>query len=86
MNKTYSNPCIRCGKDRIVVKTWEEQAGNSTITNREMACPDPACQKVVDHDNKKQSERNAAMKMKSEQRAQLRRAAKDAEKVAQIEE
>lgn len=77
MNKSY-NSCIRCGKERKVIKTWEEKIEGSTITNTESVCPDPECQKLVEADNKKSRDRHAAMKLKSEQRAQNRRAVADA--------
>ncbi len=77
MSKTY-NLCIRCGKERKVVRTWEEKIEGSTIMNTESVCPDKECQKMVEADNKKSRDRHAAMKLKSEQRAQNRRAAADA--------
>lgn len=78
--KTYTNLCSRCGTERIVVKSWQEKIGISTVTNTEKACPDAECQKKVDLDNKKQRDKNAAMKLKSEQRALHRKAQKDAER------
>jgi hypothetical protein len=47
-----SNVCIRCGKERIVIKEWieeipSERKGN-IITYRKTSCPDPECQKLVD--------------------------------------
>jgi hypothetical protein len=80
--KTYSNPCIRCGTERVVVKTWEEQVGASVIINKETACPNPECQKQVDIENKKLHDKSMAMRLRSEQRMIHRRAAKDAEKSA----
>ena len=43
-----STPCIRCGKPRIVAKSWKEQVGTSFLTYTMTVCPDPECQKVVD--------------------------------------
>ena len=84
MNKSRSNPCMRCGKERIVVKTWKEKFGDSVIINTESVCPDKECQKKVDIDNKKYSERQAAMKLKSEQRAVNRRAVADAQRAEKM--
>jgi len=84
MKKTYSNPCIRCGKERIVVKTWKEKIGNSVVINTETACPDPECQKKVNSENKKQQDKYAAMKLRSEQRAQNREAVRSANKKAKL--
>lgn len=78
MKTTQHNPCIRCGKERKIVKTWKEKIGTSVIVNTESVCPDPACQKLVESDNKKYRERQAAMKLKSEQRVINRRAVADA--------
>lgn len=72
MNNTYHNQCIRCGKERIVVRTWKEQVGYSTVTNTEMACPDPQCQAQVEKENQKQVDKYQLMKKKSEDRMKKR--------------
>ncbi len=43
-----SNPCVRCGKQRINGKTWKGKAGMSVITYTQTVCPDRECQKVVE--------------------------------------
>lgn len=43
-----SNPCIRCGKERVDSKTWKGKTGISTITYILTICPDVDCQKIVD--------------------------------------
>ena len=43
-----SNPCIRCGKERVDGKTWKGKAGVSTVTYILTICPDSDCQKIVD--------------------------------------
>lgn len=48
MNKTSTNPCIICGKERVVIKTSKEKVGNSSVTSILTACPDKDCQKKVD--------------------------------------
>ncbi len=78
MNNSYSNPCIRCGTERITLKTWTEKSSYSTIINVEKICPNPDCQKEVDKDNKKQARKYAEMKLRSENRATNRKAANDA--------
>lgn len=72
MTNTYRNPCVRCGKERIVLRTWEEKLENGTITNTEMVCPDPVCQKAVEAENRKQTEKNEYMKKRHEERMQKR--------------
>lgn len=73
MNKSYTNICIRCGKARIIVKTWKEKLGYSTITATKTACPDKECQKIVDENNKKQKAKQDALRLRSSQRLQARR-------------
>jgi hypothetical protein len=80
MNKTYTNLCVRCGNERIVIKTSEEIYGSSVVITRETACSNVECQKVVDSDNQKQVARTAELKSKSEQRALQRRTTKASEK------
>lgn len=51
-NNKHSNPCIRCGKERIDLKSWQETVmnfmGTSVITYTETVCADPECQKIVE--------------------------------------
>lgn len=46
------NECTRCGKKRILVKTWEEHIeaypGTSIVKHTLYACPDLDCQEKVD--------------------------------------
>jgi hypothetical protein len=51
-NISSDNVCTRCGKKRIVVKTYTKKVGNSSVTYTQTACSDPECQKKVDNDNK----------------------------------
>jgi hypothetical protein len=53
MNSNVSNPCTRCGRQRIQTKKWKEKiatlSGRTTIITRAInICPDKECQKVVD--------------------------------------
>lgn len=45
-------PCIRCGRERVVAKTWKEQVTTlsnvAILTHTSMICPDPECQKIVE--------------------------------------
>ncbi len=43
-----SNPCIRCGTERIDGKTWKEKSGTSVVIYTKTICPDSACQKILD--------------------------------------
>lgn len=46
-----SNPCVRCGQERVTVKTWKEKVGTSLITYTLTKCPDSKCQEIVDRNN-----------------------------------
>lgn len=72
MNKIFKNPCVRCGKERIVLKTWNEKMGESIIINTKTICPDPDCQRLVNKDNKKQKDKYLAMQLRSSERAKER--------------
>lgn len=85
MPKQYSNPCILCGSERYVVKTWQEEVGNSKVTMTETVCPNKECQKKVDQENRRIREKNEAMKQRTEQRLLQRKAAKEAERQAKAD-
>lgn len=61
------NVCIRCGKKRIVVKTWSEKVNNSILTYTETSCPDKNCQKIVESDNNAKREKRLEMENKRNQ-------------------
>lgn len=53
MTNKYTNPCIRCGKERIQSKKWKEKtvtfSGTTIVVTRtNNICPDKECQKLVD--------------------------------------
>jgi hypothetical protein len=80
MQISYGNPCSRCGTQRILLKSSREKIGNSVVITTQKICPNPGCQKIVDQENKKQKDRNAARRLNSENRALQRRAVKDEER------
>lgn len=47
---SFETICIRCGKTRILLKTWTERNNNKgPISRLELyVCPDKECQKIVD--------------------------------------
>ena len=69
MEKKYSNPCSRCGTERIMLRTWTEKTENSTVVNREMICPNPKCQQEVIKDNKIQADKYSSWKRRGKERA-----------------
>lgn len=66
--KIIKNPCARCGKERVVVKTYKEMVGNSVVINTLTACPDPDCQSKIDTQLAKEERFRADMKLASERR------------------
>jgi len=73
MNTVGNNPCTRCGKQRIFVRTWKQKIGYSVITTTETACPDKECQKMVDKGNKNQKDKYDAAQLKRKQHFNHRR-------------
>ena len=47
-DSSLGNICSRCGKVRVVTKTYEEKVGNSFVTYKLTSCPDENCQEKVD--------------------------------------
>lgn len=73
MDKKRTNPCIRCGKERIHSKTWEEKVVSTTgyissVSFTETVCPDPACQKIVDQKLKVERDKKKAFDKEREKR------------------
>lgn len=58
------NYCIRCGKVRIVTKTWKE----GTITYSTSVCPDSSCQSLIDDGLKKKQEHLTMLREQAEKR------------------
>lgn len=73
MRTATINPCSRCGKERIVSKTWKEKIqtsfGDSMVVFTENICPDKECQKVVDKELAAQ--KRSRDKIKSDKEAKL---------------
>lgn len=80
LSTVTSTPCIRCGKMRIVAKTWTEKQEGSAITYTQTVCPDSKCQKIVEDELQKKKEKLAAIQNKSlERRRTIRRTKKPTE-------
>ncbi len=73
MQTLITNPCIRCGKQRIEAETWSEGVGNAKITHIDTVCPDQDCQTIVDQE--------IAMKKKIRDDATFKRAKDKEERV-----
>lgn len=81
MLSTISNPCVRCGKERIVLKTWSALVGKSQLTYTDTACPDKSCQQVINDEISAQRTKREAIEAKKahdkEERAKLLATAKN---------
>lgn len=67
-----SNPCIKCGRERVDGKTWEGKVGASLVTYTQTLCPDPECQKIVDQGIADRKAKTAAL-LKAKEAAKLAR-------------
>lgn len=56
MTEPTGNVCIRCGKPRVIAKTWKERVGTSTLICSSFICPDSDCQKIVEKQLAKRKE------------------------------
>lgn len=65
--------CIRCGRERIVSKSWTEYVGTSLVTFVANVCPDEECQKIVDAQLKKKKENLEKIQNKSIKRREANR-------------
>lgn len=65
--------CTRCGKPRIVVKTYEEKVDTSTVTYTITECSDPECQKMVNKTLLTEKKKRQFIKDEQEKREVARR-------------
>ncbi|HSW88699.1 MAG TPA: hypothetical protein VLG12_06070 [Candidatus Saccharimonadales bacterium] len=74
MTKKYTNPCIHCGQERIVSRTWDEEmitfSGTRVqVSHTETVCPDPECQKRVNSELSDLKQKRVEIQEKKEKRA-----------------
>ncbi len=67
MQKQIGNFCVRCGKERVVVKVWSEVIGTSVVKYSLANCPDILCQKIVDKNNLLREEKQQFHLLKRQQ-------------------
>lgn len=75
-----NSPCVRCGKIRVVSKSWEEKVGTSLVKYTLTICPDPECQKIVDEQLKKKRDHIQAIQKESLKRRENMRNSKKSHK------
>lgn len=67
-----SNPCIRCGKERIDGKTYTKEfktlLEKSVITYTQTVCPDKKCQKEVEAKLELQRQKTESLLQAKEER------------------
>jgi len=73
MDKKHSNPCYRCGNQRIVSKTWKEGVGINQVDVTLTVCPNPECQKTVNKELNAVHKKTVMMAQKKEERLMIRR-------------
>ena len=76
MDKNYSNPCTRCGRERVSSKSWKERTKTFSgimveVIHTETICPNPECQIIVEEDLAVQKEKRDKIKRGKEERLNL---------------
>ena len=68
----FKNLCPRCGRERIITKTWTEKTvlyGTETIiTHEEAVCPDKDCQKLLEEKLFEEKTKRDGLKKNAEDR------------------
>lgn len=65
--------CTRCGKKRVVTKTYKKKINGAEIIYKETGCPDPECQKEVDKQLKKEKQKREKIKADQLKREEQRK-------------
>lgn len=79
-----SNPCTRCGNERVAAKSWNETVGvygrMTKLTHTDWVCTNPDCQKAVEGALKAQKDKRIFMENQKEQEklARARQKAREA--------
>jgi hypothetical protein len=71
-----ANACSRCGKQRIISRTWNESIdtlrGKVTISYSDSKCPDNECQKIVDSELLVEEQKRIKLRDDKEKKKQKR--------------
>jgi hypothetical protein len=81
MNKRDTNPCISCGQERIISKTWTETRTTFSGTLQEIehiesVCPDANCQNLIEEEFAKQKQKRDKIALDRVQRLEDNKARK----------
>lgn len=86
-NKT-SNPCTRCGQERVEGKKWKEEIatffGTSTIIHTDTVCPDVECQKIVEEKLEVQKQKADELKLEKQKKLDIATAARKAKALQKL--
>ena len=68
-----TNPCIQCGRERVVSKTWTETITSFSGTLQDIVhvtavCPDALCQEKLNTEFAKQKEKRVKIAAEKEER------------------
>ena len=78
MNSKNSNPCCRCGKERVVAKKWKEVTGSvygnkQEVIHIETVCPDAECQAIINKDLQKQKKKRDDIAREKQERVDAKK-------------
>lgn len=77
-----TNPCTRCGKERVESKKYAEEIttffGTSTIIHTDTVCPDEECQKIVEEKLEVQKQKSDELKQEKQKKLDIATAARKA--------
>ena len=88
MSIKSTNPCTRCGKERIEGKSYKEEVatffGTSTIVHTDTICPDPECQKIVEEKLEVQKQKSDELKLEKQKKLDIATAARKAKAIQNL--
>lgn len=88
MQTKNSNPCTRCGKERIEGKKYKEEIatffGTSTIVHVDTVCPDKECQEIVDAKLEALKQKAEEMKLEKLKKLEVAAAARKEKAMAKL--
>lgn len=88
MSLSTTNPCTRCGKERVEGKKYKEEVatffGTSTIIHTDTVCPDAECQKIVEEKLEVQKQKSDELKAEKQKKLDIATAARKAKALANL--
>jgi len=88
MQSKKTNPCTRCGQERVSGKSYKEEIttffGTSTIVHTDTVCPDPECQKIVEEKLAVQKAKTEELKQEKQKKLDVATAARKAKSLSAV--